>query len=230
MTALLQGDTFLHTMNSPYMKDTSEHINRIFGREQEVIELAQSSKATALDLPAAISMRMCNQEMNMQQCISKEELEKMLQWLSLPLCCEPHESISKSRLEGTGQWLIEHERFKHWQTSSSPSAFLLRGVAGSGKTNICSMLVDLFLTNARDQPSIAPFAYFYCPSLGAERPPLSLDKVMRAILAQLAIDKNDNKKVRNFLWTEYQRRSVFARVNDSALSKLTTQESGSLIL
>lgn len=69
-----------------------------------------------------------------------DKVQKLLQLLS-PL--EPqkrHQDVRASRLEGTGTWLLNHERFLQWAEgpTQEPSDRILScsGIPGAGKTVI----------------------------------------------------------------------------------------------
>ena len=142
----------------------------------------------------------------------------------------PSQFISESRLSGLGDWIFNKAYYEDWYEASSSSLLLLHGIASSRKTHTCSVVVDSLLANAAVHPSAALFAYFYCSSLEFERGRSSLDEVMRTILRQLATDRIDSKKVRDFLWSDYERRLATASIDGFDPPELRTKDSVELIL
>lgn len=53
---------------------------------------------------------------------------------------------------------------------------------------------------------------------------------MRTILRQLATDRIDSKKVRDFLWSDYERRLATASIDGFDPPELRTKDSVELIL
>ncbi|KAL8822882.1 MAG: hypothetical protein Q9191_006391 [Dirinaria sp. TL-2023a] len=117
-----------------------------------------------------------------------------------------------------------------WQASNSPSILLMHGITGSGKSMLCSMIVDALLSTAKNDPSVAPFEYIYCANPDFEEAPCSSDAVMRSILGQLALDRTGRRTVKNFLYSEYERQIAIANVNGVELPRLRTQDCVRLML
>ncbi|KAH7076544.1 hypothetical protein BKA63DRAFT_510284 [Paraphoma chrysanthemicola] len=106
---------------------------------------------------------------------------QILLWLS----CEPYEDhhiVSKRDiLKGTGEWLLNDDKFKQWKNRSVSSIIWLNGIAGSGKSKLVSIVIDDAEKGFQEGRSPKPI-YFYCSRNPAE--PSRSDP--RAILASLA--------------------------------------------
>lgn len=205
-------------------------MDKILAQEAEVLKIAKLKETDKLlDLEAAVT-RLSVQASMYSQSLSEQMYNKILEWLSASSYNSYHQFVSQFRLPSLGKWLLNHKNYVDWQTSSSSSLLLLDGIIGSGKSMLCSMLVDSLLSIANNDPSAAPFGYIYCANLDFERARRSSDDVMRSILGQLALDKTGRHKIKDFLCSEYERQTAIATVNGPDLLKLKTQDCVRLIL
>ncbi|VDB88233.1 unnamed protein product [Peniophora sp. CBMAI 1063] len=76
-------------------------------------------------------------------------------WLSPPDPSENHRRVVASRYEGSGTWMLNSSTFTEWRDGDG-SFFWLHGKPGSGKTVLCSSVIDML----RDASS-AMVAYYY---------------------------------------------------------------------
>ena len=205
-------------------------MHKILAQEAEVLKIAQLKDTDKLlHLEAAIT-RLSVQATMYSQSLSEQKYNKILEWLSVSSYYNHHQFLSQSRLPGLGGWLLNHKEYIDWQTSSSSSLLLLDGVTGSGKSMLCSMIVDSLLSIADNHSSAVPFGYFYCANLDFEKTRFSSDDVMRSILSQLAVDIRGPRKIKDFLCSEYERQIVRAYGDGLDLPKLRTQDCARLIL
>lgn len=131
--------------------------------------------------------------------------------------------MSDSRTLNFGQWLLKHEAYRNWCESSSSSPLWIHGITGSGKTNLFSVIVDSLRATWASQPESTPFAYFYCLKSESEPERSSADGILRSILRQLAIAETQSD-VRDFFYSDFQRRSRSALLQGLDLPKLSTKE------
>lgn len=61
---------------------------------------------------------------------------QILEWLSPIPYMQHHVQAISDVLPGTGQWLLDHDDFLHWQHSESSSILWLHGIPGSGKSKL----------------------------------------------------------------------------------------------
>ena len=90
--------------------------------------------------------------------------------------------------------------------------------------------MDSLFSIAKNNPFAAPFGYLYCANPDFERARRSSDDVMRSILRQLALDPTGQRKMKDFLCSEYERQVATASVDGLDLLKLRTQDCVRLIL
>lgn len=162
--------------------------------------------------------------------LAEETYKSILEWLAVAPYYLHHRFLAQSRLPNLGRWLFGHTEYTNWQTSSSSSLLLIHGIAGSGKSTLCSIIVDALLVAATNNPSVAPFAYFYCANLESEKDRRSSASVMRTTVFQLALDTSHPTKMRHFLCAEYERQLLQARAGKLDMPTLTTKDCVRLIL
>ena len=61
---------------------------------------------------------------------------QILNWLSAIPYMQHHIQVQSDVLSGTGQWLLEDDRFLGWQKSKASSVLWLHGIPGSGKSRL----------------------------------------------------------------------------------------------
>ncbi|KAH8736065.1 ankyrin repeat-containing domain protein [Ilyonectria robusta] len=212
------------------VEEDAEFTEKILGQTNDMLRLASWTDAQIFDFPEPDFIRLSDQTVESWYSLSEEEHTKMLDWLSPLKCHEHHQFISDYRMPGFGQWLLNDPRYKSWHTSNYSSILSLQGILGCGKTTLCSVVVDDLITTTTKYPTAAPFSYIYCSSEEFERGRSSSNDVMRTILSQLAFGRAEQSRVYNSLWSDFERRSALARVNEVDVDKLTSDDCVRLIL
>ncbi|KAF8528316.1 hypothetical protein JB92DRAFT_2666721, partial [Gautieria morchelliformis] len=109
-----------------------------------------------------------------------ERREKIFAWLAAPDHQSSHTSAQKKRQPETGLWFVRGETFKAWRDLSH-STLWLHGIMGSGKTILCSTLVDeLFRPNGRDLLPAVAYFYFTNKQIGT-------NVAVRSLINQLSL-------------------------------------------
>lgn len=196
-------------------------------REKEVDAFSKLADAETLRSLDAGFTRLSTQA---SRYLAEEKYNNILEWLAVAPYYLHHRFLAQSRLPNLGRWLFSHTEYTNWSTSSSPSLLLIHGIAGSGKSTLCSIIVDDLLVAATNNTSAAPFAYFYCASLESEKERRSSASVMRTIVLQLALDASHPMKMKDFLCAEYERQLLQARAGKLDMPRLTTKDCVRLIL
>ncbi|KAJ7430746.1 ankyrin repeat-containing domain protein [Mycena latifolia] len=84
-----------------------------------------------------------------QQVLNPTKRDELIEWFS-PLNSFPRQAeILSSRQSGTGEWLLEEDRFKAWK-SSLGGALWCYGIPGAGKTVLASLVVQHLRTQFQD--------------------------------------------------------------------------------
>ncbi|KAF8267029.1 hypothetical protein EI94DRAFT_87042 [Lactarius quietus] len=96
-------------------------------------------------------------ETDVGACNWKQLLRDLRGWLSPPDPSTNHNIMHSAQHERTAAWFFNEDIFKDWE--SSGSLLWVQGKAGSGKSILCSAIIEHFIT-LRDAGS-ASVAYFY---------------------------------------------------------------------
>ncbi len=164
------------------------------------------------------------------QILQESQHIQLLHWLSPVPFSNHHNRHSENRIRGSGQWLLDHDRYLSWRNTSSSSIFWLHGIIGSGKTSLASAVVDSFLQESSLQASPAPIAYFYCTKNSAETERSNPDEILRSILRQLTVSHKSTSTVHERILQEYELRQAVAKVDGFEMTRLKAAECVKLIL
>ena len=196
-----------------------EQMAKVRAREDELLKLASLGDSQVLRSMEGALVRVADQAAASARRLDEKMRVKLLRWLSAVPYSLHHETRVETRIEGSGKWLLGHPVFDEWATSSSSSLLLLHGIPGSGKSTLCSVVIDSLL--ATSSPSTAPFAYFYCADSQFESERSSPDEILRCILRQLAVDDGQNNEIRASasLLSTYECRAAEAKAKGQQLLK-----------
>jgi Cdc6-like AAA superfamily ATPase len=89
-----------------------------------------------------------------------QERRTILDWLTPTDYGTQQSDFITRRQQGTGQWLLDSDKFQKWSKESKQTLFCL-GIPGAGKTMITSIVVEHLQAKFRNDPSIG-IAYLYC--------------------------------------------------------------------
>jgi enamine deaminase RidA (YjgF/YER057c/UK114 family) len=94
--------------------------------------------------------------------LTREEQEQwnVLNWLTEIRYAPRQNNIFSRRQVGTGQWLLNSDKFKVWVETSQQTLFC-RGIPGAGKTTLTSIVVNELSTRFQNDSSTV-VAYLYC--------------------------------------------------------------------
>lgn len=89
-----------------------------------------------------------------------EQYHKVMSWVNAPDQRTNHDAARQKHEAGTGQWLLESDTYKTWESSRNAHLWL-HGKAGCGKSVLCSTLIeDLKLHCATGADSVLAYFYF----------------------------------------------------------------------
>ncbi|KAF8196082.1 hypothetical protein BJ912DRAFT_847098, partial [Pholiota molesta] len=107
---------------------------------------------------------------------------KIYQWLSAPDSSKNYNDAQMMH-EGTCSWFLDGERFREFQEKAD---FLwIKGKAGSGKTILCSSVIEKIDQLHKEIPSIT-FAYFFFDGRDEQKDLQLHDKLIRSLILQLS--------------------------------------------
>ncbi|KAF2869516.1 hypothetical protein BDV95DRAFT_498197 [Massariosphaeria phaeospora] len=132
--------------------------------------------------------------------LSREEIRAVISWL----CPSPSdgaqvslENALRHRLPGTGLWFLDSHTFKNWISSSSESVWIT-GLPGSGKTLLCSSIIEKLQT-LYTSPTTAVL-FFFCDHRDKSKRTLEnfLTSIMKQIVDSSSACFNKAKELYNY--------------------------------
>jgi Cdc6-like AAA superfamily ATPase len=122
----------------------------------------------------------------LQKMVLNREDDKVLSWLSSNTSQKNHGMARKKHEPTTGNWFLQSETFMKWSNATKSSLWLY-GKAGSGKTILCSTIIDHIIEKLGSTSNGAQCAYFYFDFQTKWKD----DDMLRSIIAQLCAGKNN---------------------------------------
>ncbi|KAJ5249624.1 hypothetical protein N7489_000034 [Penicillium chrysogenum] len=160
------------------------------------------------------------QENNEQSCI--------LDWLSAADYTLQQSDLLARRQEGTGQWLLDSEEYKHWLRTPRATLFC-PGIPGAGKTICSAILVDDLITRFEDNPNVG-IAYIYCNFNRQDEQ--KVQDLLSSLLKQLCQKRKSVPDAVKDLYTRYRATSTRPRFDEvtKALQSVTSMYSDVFIV
>jgi Cdc6-like AAA superfamily ATPase len=115
----------------------------------------------------------------------EQRSKQILNWLSEADYDAQQSDFLRRRQPGTGQWLLDSQRYQKWVTTPKTTLFC-PGIPGAGKTMLTSIVVD-DLQNRFDNDSSVSMAYLYCEF--RRQTEQTVENLLSSILRQLAQDQ-----------------------------------------
>ncbi|KAL8697208.1 MAG: hypothetical protein Q9201_007243 [Fulgogasparrea decipioides] len=134
LRAFAQWMQFAITIDgSSLLSKTSNEVVDVLSNQLRMFKLVEKLESTTqLTNDAVVDMR------------GMAQREKVLDWISKLKYEQKHLDIRLPRVDGTGEWLLEHPTFQRWHDQPTDQADTLwcHGVQGSGKSILASLVVD----------------------------------------------------------------------------------------
>lgn len=111
--------------------------------------------------------------------LKRQDIHK---WLAAPDPYANHVASRKKRQPKTGDWFITGKSYERWLTQSD-SFLWLYGIPGSGKTILCSTIIENLIRYSEQMPQTA-LAYFYFDFNDAGKRDVS--SVVKSLITQLS--------------------------------------------
>ncbi|KAI0478098.1 ankyrin repeat-containing domain protein [Xylaria cf. heliscus] len=200
------------------------HSRKILEQEAELLKVAGLSDSEKLYYLENSITRLVDRTMVYDQVIEEAEHLKLVQWLSKVPVSSHHTLRSEERMPDSAKWLLIHDEYKNWKYSSSSATLLLHGIAGSGKSIICSAVIDYCLNEQATSCQVARLAYFYCADCKFEPERSEPAEILRSILKQLVIDQTRQHVVPDFIRSEFSRRVAHSNIDGMDVEKLSIKD------
>ncbi|KAF8504920.1 hypothetical protein F5888DRAFT_813389 [Russula emetica] len=107
--------------------------------------------------------------------------EKLKNWLSPPNSSTNHNIARKAHHKGTTSWFFQGGIFKEWKRSSS--LLWIHGKPGSGKSVLCSGIIEDIIAQHEAGSARAIMTYFYCDFRDEDKQ--SCRNILLSIISQL---------------------------------------------
>jgi len=110
-----------------------------------------------------------------------DKYRRVMSWLDAPDPSTSHNTARHKHETGTGSWILGCDGYLHWQRNPG-SHLWLNGKAGSGKTVLCSTIIQNLDAYVKKTSDIV-FAYFYISFSEANKQ--SIDNLLASLVTQL---------------------------------------------
>ncbi|KAL6900454.1 hypothetical protein GGI43DRAFT_383929 [Trichoderma evansii] len=208
--SLIEGGMAKQTLNAILRPEQAEGlVADLFQKEQKLLqeipacEASRSKRAEkqadekARDLLSKLNelssplVRIDEDVTHIRKIIDEDRLRELLRFISPEGHGKSHVDIADSRIDDTGNWLIEHEGFRTWQAIPSSSTVLwLKGTIGTGKTYLTWRAIEYMKTKLEESSCTEGFAFFYCSrSAASMQDPLV---ILRSFVRQLFDKRFEN--------------------------------------
>jgi hypothetical protein len=128
---------------------------------------------------------------------SDVHFERLKQWLSPPDPSTNANEARKKRHQGTGAWFLTSKSFVEWKSGSRRNLWL-HGMAGCGKTVLCSTILDHL---SEQDSSCMTLNFFFDFS---DKDKQLLDKLLRSLTFQLYPQCADSRKELDMLYASHE--------------------------
>lgn len=119
---------------------------------------------------------------------------QILEWVSPIKYENAHNKVEKTAMSGTGQWLLQHDRYAAWHKSQIASNLWLNGFMGSGKSCLAHVVIE-DVRKTIDITRGERLAFFYCDGTDAEGASqiANTNNILRSFVKQLSDADNAQK-------------------------------------
>ncbi|KAL6712970.1 hypothetical protein ACLMJK_009525 [Lecanora helva] len=187
--------------NHAYASMNLQAINRsdkfqdIISKQLDALGVAQNDKDRRLDALLtefekpleSIENKVAEMYESMEQSREEAHVREVLDWLS-PVALDNkrrayHQSLRNTTLPSSGTWLLQDPIFVRWHRSAKSSVAWLRGISGTGKTSLMSIVVNYLQSRSTNAERLAFFYISPAEDFGAKTDP---DEILRNLTRQLS--------------------------------------------
>src|ERR1700733_4451612 len=117
-------------MTTKFMSDQSDRNDQVLQRLSQLYEELHKPIVRLRD-------RLSEQD----DRLKKQERLDILHWISTVPFRKHHSNMMRDILPGSGQWLLEGEKYQEWWNSSVSSILWLHGIPGCGKSRLIAQIL-----------------------------------------------------------------------------------------
>ena len=166
-------------------EDTHNIVQRMDEQQELLKSIGQTNTRQTKDIIRASAGKSGKKIMVLRLIVctnsASSQLE-ILEWLSDVDPSSNHDIARRMHEPKTGSWLIEHADFLKWRDSVGKIMWL-HGIAGSGKTVLCSTVIESLSDHLKISQNDRDLAYFYFDFRARDK--LTCNGMMRSLLRQL---------------------------------------------
>lgn len=166
------------------VNELSDAARNILNIDKKLDQVAEASEVTITKLGHLTNAEQRRSEAELQ----KKEIERLRQSLRINDGPQPwqeaQDELSRTRVQGTGQWFLNMALVARWCSPSEPTlnAIILQGSQNFGKSYLCNAVVDHLLQLHQSDPRVhVAYYYFHRGPKDAED---SINQALKAVLWQ----------------------------------------------
>ncbi|KAK8903052.1 hypothetical protein ACHAPF_001425 [Botrytis cinerea] len=180
------------------------------GEVRKTLVVLDRLKSTlALGLSADQTNLVLNLTNRIENQFADQTTRDIYRWLAAPDPFPTHSATLKKHQPNTGTWFITSKQYVDWYLGND--AFLwLYGIPGSGKTVLCSTIVEHLMTQVQQHPKIA-LAYFYFDFNG------DLNGALKSLISQLSAQSSNVPRPLKTLYEELSTKTSTSPTDDVLL-------------
>jgi hypothetical protein len=188
-TTSLQGAARSQQAQMARLSDNVESVQSgTVAIRKELIGLPDQISQAVAGLLSTIRIGELTKRNQLDQRSSRSRLFDVLNWLKARDPSAHHLRARKAHTPGTGQWLFGAPEFKSW-VSGRCSWLWISGLAGSGKTILCSQAIEHLANQIRHQRSEVIAYFYFSRTESHELPPYQM--LLLSLIVQLADRQGD---------------------------------------
>ncbi|TEY70400.1 hypothetical protein BOTCAL_0104g00090 [Botryotinia calthae] len=183
------------------------------GEVRKTLVVLERWKSTlALGLSADQTNLALNLTSRIENQFADQKTRDIYRWLAALDPFPTHSATLKKHQPNTGTWFITSKQYEDWYLGND--AFLwLYGIPGSGKTVLCSTIVEHLMTQVQQHPKIA-LAYFYFDFNE------DLNGALKSLINQLSTQSSDIPRTLRKLYEEISTKTSTSPTDDVLLECL----------
>ncbi|KAK4694873.1 hypothetical protein P7C71_g2783, partial [Lecanoromycetidae sp. Uapishka_2] len=169
--------TLVEALRWPFDKRQVQDVFATIERQKNLLNLALTNDNLMLSREIQRELRgVARNVENISIHVTDERRAALLAKVSNINYDDFHSNLANSRADSTGGWLLESAEFRDWE--AKPGVLFCKGIPGSGKTILSSLVVDHL---RRCQSEGVAIVKIYC----RYNDPLSAEDLIRSVLRQL---------------------------------------------
>jgi hypothetical protein len=119
----------------------------------------------------------------LRDAFTGEKLSRLRRWLSAPDPSHTHYKLTNEHLANTNLWFLKGDKYRFWKKRESDSVMWLYGIPGSGKSFLCSAIVEDISEDCKLDAGKALGYYYFAFSNSDDQAP---ELMVKSLICQLS--------------------------------------------